>query len=769
MKRNEPTCFISYCHEGVDRDIVDYLVFLIRTAMRQKVHVLYDSELRPSENLQKFMDCTLDVDLAVLLLTPQYKKRVSWREGGVYREYKQITDRYWSEREKKSNQNAQSTHSFGLLPVVLSGSISESVPETMSDLYCVNLSGFSVATDNADNFVVSDYIKKKFSREIQKITDHLVTISNRKSQSFQVEREHLYDALFVETKTTEELLTKCEDFFQQVFVSTTAYSYVHNQTSYFLIGRKGSGKSTLARALNMIEPDRYNGCIALSADDVNLGTAFEMLRTDTRSDISTVLPPLLFFEITWQGFLILCIVELLVLLDSEDKITPTQRSFMKPLEQFLVDFRHNHEKSDLKTAFFTFATARLQEYLDHCIDTARPEEKSSFYADLAVSFNVDSYFEFFLGKEVVISLQHIVSKCKKRVLVTLDDFDTIFDIFRRAATSDDDKIRRVDFETDWLRSLLLLVLGIKDGRPQQAPYFKTLDFCITIPKDRYQQIERSERDGYRYGRRTSIIEWSGIDLCDVLYYRLRKIYGDRSKGKQLSHERLGSLVSEVFPSLPEYLSFTFNEKNIRVPLFSYILRHTFWRPRDILIYYAEIFATATIVSKNGYDVTASVIRRIVSEITYQIIKTEFLDEYETTVSNIRQIVNSFMEYPQVFSFEKLQNAIDDMPFLFNEHGGVCNVMIEKIEFLYDIGFLGVVIPPKLRQTLNINTQDCFFFNEGTSPFRTAKKRSFRDVQFAIHPIFSENLQLTYEKNEFLLNFNWDYLYENHLIKTAKRV
>ena len=769
MKQRDPICFISYCHEDVDRNLIDYLVFLIRMAVRKRVLVLYDSELRPAANLEKFMNRIFDVDLAVLLLTPQYKKRVSLRKGGVYKEYKQITDRYRSDQEERSKQKVPSTCSFELLPVVLSGSVPDSVPDTISDLYCVSLSGFSVAKDKGGEFVVSDYIKTKFSREIKKITDHLVTIANMKTLSFKAERDRHYDALFVETKTTEALLKQCPDFFEKVFVTTTAYSNVHSQKSYFLIGRKGSGKSTLTTALNMIHPERYNGCIALRANDVNLGLAFEVLKKETRSDISNILPSFSFFEFTWQGFLALCIVELLGTLESEEKITAVQQGSMEPLRLFLADFRRVHASADLKAAFFTYATSRLQEYLEACIAEARPDEDSKFFADIEVAFNVDDYFRFLLGAEVVLSLKHIISNCQKRVLVTLDDFDTIFDKFRREATSDKDTALRVGFETDWLRSLLLVVLSTKDGCRPQNPYFETLDFCITIPKDRFQQIERTERDGYRYGPRTSNIDWSGIELSDVLYHRLQKIHADRSAVKKLSHERLASLLSENFSMLPEYLSFSFHNKSVRIPLFCYVLRHTFWRPRDILLYYANIFAAAFSVSESGNDVTDSVIRRIVSETTYQIIRTEFLDEYETTISNILNIVNRFMEYPQVFSFDLLKKAIAGITFVFTEQGGKCCDLVEKMEFLYDIGFLGVVIGSDLQCTLNIGMPDCFFFNEGISPFKAAKKRDFRDVQFAVHPIFSENLQLSYDKNDFLLNFDWEYLYDNHTIKTAVRV
>ncbi len=764
MKNKDPLCFISYCHADIERVLVEYIIFTIRQSMKSNITILYDSDLAPGANLSKFMEKTLDVDVAILLLTPLYKQKVDKRDGGVYKEYTQISNRYWQEQENKCDSEiAFPSHDFSLVPVIISGNVSDSVPETIRDLYCVNLSGFTVSYDKEGNYVVTDFIKTKYNKEIQRIIDCLVATASLKSKAFEVEREKLYDTLFVNTKTNEQILQRCPDFFKSVFVSNAAFRNIQAERSYFLIGRKGSGKSTLATAIKITEKDRYNGVVAIRADDINLNISYTTIRASIQADIQSILPDFSFYTYVWKGFLCLCIIELLEQLDKTDNITNIQKKHMTAIKHFIDLFRRNHTSGDLKPVFFTYSVQKLQDYFEKCIRQAR---ESQFWADLSIAFNERESLLYLLGEDVIGALTDIVSNCKKRVLLTLDDFDTIFDTFRRKAITNEDAQLRATFEMEWLRSLLLLILDLKDSRLSKHPLFRTLDFCVTIPKDRYLEIERTERDAYRYSPRTSSIDWSGIELCEVLFKRLQKIggYEDSIPGK--IHEKLRYILKIEYPSLPEEIKFNFDDQEIRIPLFCYILRHTFWRPRDILTYYTDILAAATSVQRCDYTLTDAVIRRIVSETTYKIIKTEFLDEYKTSISNIRQIVNCFMKKSQVLTYDDIQNCLKDMPIILNISTQPITTFQDKVDFLYDIGFLGVIVSKEIRESLNLGTDEAFYFNEGRTPIRTACKCDFRDVKFAIHPIFSENLQLIHRNNTFLHQYTWQYLYDNHIIKTS---
>lgn len=45
-----------------------------------------------------------------------------------------------------------------------------------------------------------------------------------------------------------------------------------------------------------------------------------------------------------------------------------------------------------------------------------------------------------------------------------------------------------------------------------------LDFCIVLPKDRYDQIIRDDRDSFK--KRFCSLSWDGYELLDLLVRRL---------------------------------------------------------------------------------------------------------------------------------------------------------------------------------------------------------------------------------------------------------
>ena len=209
MKKN-PQCFISYCHEDIDRTLVDYLILVIQSVTGGRISFFYDDNLSAGENLHKFMAKTLEVDVALLLLTPSYKRKVDRHEGGAYREFQTIMERYWTLEEKLKKEGraegAQGAEHFAVIPVVLSGSIEDSLPKIIDHLLCANLVGLAVSRDDAGQIIIPDFLKQRFSKELSRITDQIVAIYNLRTTAFLDSKKALWDTLFVNRKTTKELL-----------------------------------------------------------------------------------------------------------------------------------------------------------------------------------------------------------------------------------------------------------------------------------------------------------------------------------------------------------------------------------------------------------------------------------------------------------------------------------------------------------------------------------------------------------------------------------
>ena len=89
----------------------------------------------------------------------------------------------------------------------------------------------------------------------------------------------------------------------------------------------------------------------------------------------------------------------------------------------------------------------------------------------------------------------------------------------------------------------------------------------------------------------------------------------------------------------------------------------------------------------------------------------------------------------------------------------------KIELLYDIGALGVVLDRKTAKKLQ-SFRHAFSFNEGQLLTNKLGREDYSNFQFALHPTFCESLHLDTSKNqELVLPIDWDYLYENERLSS----
>ncbi|MEJ0088762.1 MAG: hypothetical protein WDM80_03270 [Limisphaerales bacterium] len=479
-----------------------------------------------------------------------------------------------------------------------------------------------------------------------------------------------------------------------------------------------------------------------------------------------VLKPLDYFQLGWLGFFTLCLANLILQLEKRGVLSKPQATRTEPISAlFSKHFAADTTPDGIQNAMFTYATQRVGEFFEKIISESTSQGQfSSLLSQVISKFTAEAYLHFLLGREAFSVLQEIVELCERKVLLTLDDFDTVFDAFRKRATDDADRRNRARIEVDWLRSLLILVNDIKTRKISVHHCFRTIDFCLTIPQDRFVEIEHSDRDGYRYHQATANILWTGIELCELLILRLQKMT-DYTCKKTTTKERFEEILEEKWPELPTEISFSFNGFPIRISLFNYILRHTFWRPRDVLLYFGSLLAAALNIRDKGEKIDSEVVRRIISETTRRIIGTEFLREYETAIYSLEHVIKAFTSSPQAMTYEDLHTIIGKISFGVTAEDEEKVDMDRKIELLYEIGFLGVQFDSKLRETLNLGSE-CFYFNEGRTPLKAIKQSNYKSGKFVVHPIFAEHLLLDYSKNSFLLNFSWEYISRTHSIIVA---
>jgi hypothetical protein len=405
-------------------------------------------------------------------------------------------------------------------------------------------------------------------------------------------------------------------------------------------------------------------------------------------------------------------------------------------------------------------------FVNDCITGAR-SQASFFLTDIGVRFSRERYLGFVFGVELLDRFRKVMETFNRRFLVTLDGFDTAFDSFRlvgvRAGNADVLR-RRTHFEIDWLRSLLSLAIQAKRS---QDYLYNMLDFCIAAPKDRFMEVRRIERDSYRHWHRWCSLTWSGIELGILLRKRLEVLAEYQTDRNSSPRQRLEEILRhKIFTNIPIDISFEYNGKNYSMPLFMYVLRHTFWRPREVLLYYAGILALAEDMKRWRYDITTDALRKCVKATTTTIIESEFLNEFQSTIVNIREIVLAFRKQKIILQYDSLRQILSTLNFRFTSGSLEEITLTEKIEFLYEIGFLGVRANKELMERFGLKLEDAFCFNEGNSMFLAAHEDDFVKWTFVVHPIFSEYLRLDTQGQDLILRFTWDYLHLGDALLSA---
>jgi energy-coupling factor transporter ATP-binding protein EcfA2 len=710
-----------------------------------------------------------------LLLTPEYKRRAEGAAGGVFKEFEIIRNRYNDPDDD-----------FLVLCVLFEGSQSNSIPAVfLDDIYRDFTSCQPRLNEVTKKYYMLDKFREEYIPKFMEIARAIETkISVRSSQDNET-YERLLESLFAQTKITRKWIKLHPEFINHLFVSTRSYDRIKSQDAVFLIGRKGSGKSTVANTLPELEHERYKTCIPILADHINLLSAFEFINYDKliasfhsirdysggqASEYIKLNPVQFLFKYAWLGLLYICLAKELTVLGKEGGFNAEQLLYKDSLEKEFSEFTFSQSKNVEASRYFTLSSVSFLEFWDEQVSEALKLDRfSDVIRYLDSNVNEENYLEHLLPGSLLSVIRTIVRLCDRYALVTLDDFDSAFSIFRESLRSSSNNVASQEesksLESSWVQSLMMLILELKGYRKGwRDAVFDKLDFCITIPRDSYTQVVNTDRDAYLDIECTADLDWTGVYLAQMLSRRLCYINSEDVNEREDVFFEINRVLRAFVKKLPLTLTFAFNKERVTIDLFCYVLRHTFWRPRDILTYYAALL-TAAQSCPDQDELTVDQVRRIVGAKTKNIINTEFLIEFAGVISNLQKIINEFRKSNQVLTYSELFEKLTRIDFNVVPQGLVTEFH-DKLRILYEIGFLGVDLPQEVAEAEGLNTTQCFYFNEGSSILATMELYSFDDCNFIIHPIFVEYLHINHKENTFILNWTVDYLRDNHVVRVS---
>lgn len=407
---------------------------------------------------------------------------------------------------------------------------------------------------------------------------------------------------------------------------------------------------------------------------------------------------------------------------------------------------------------YTYSFKCVADSLNEAIREAKPG--SEFLSEVLRSMSKQAILLKFIGDDAIRALAAVTKLCTKRILITLDGFDRAFQDFRGTGYLPEQEEReRRTFELAWLRGLLHFAVDVREERSRD-PIYGLVDLCFTVPRDRFHEILCFERDSYRYDDKYSDLDWSGIELCIMLRKRIELIGSVRVKNLiadthgVTQSELLDEALRRVFPEVPSHVKIEINGASFERHLFLYVLRHSFWRPRDVLIYYSRIIELCRDVARRSGDVDSASLRLSVSMTTSAIINSEFINEYSQFVHNLPEILAAFTRASSVLSFEQISLRLSSVHFEVRQESNPFESVEDKVEFLYEVGFIGVRLTEDQRRRAEARCRDVFYFTEGSSVFRP-DGGNYKDFTYLIHPIFTEFLQLVVEGTELVLDPTWE--------------
>lgn len=776
MTNERPTCFISYCREGVDRDSLDHLVLALRQASAQRVDFLIDEDLTTGAPLVPFMERLRTVDGVVIILTPEYKLRVEDRKGGVYKEFSEIIRRY-QELETEANRKASETTSgldsrkyptvrspFCLKPLIFSGTYERSCPRDISQNVCTAFTSYRAFRDERGKLHVTSQTENQYKRLIKKIAGEIVAHHAEDTDEVRRSFDDFHAAFLQNTKHEHGRGNPVFDSaIEKVFVKTFVYRKVKSQTAYLLVGRKGSGKSTIVDYLAREADQKYGDAIEINVNKFRLEYLYSVASSrQALSEMTSVVQPTVFFEVVWELFIYICCIDVVIAESVSKRSLRNSWPEIGQLEELWTEITGvpvGSTRLDY-VAGFVWCYTKIHDGVRDAIQDARTGDSAKFAYDIATHTEPDYLLREAITAGAFHALEAAVQKRSSKFLVSFDGFDTALEEFRVRTQRDisdlEEQQRRTNYELNWLKGFTHIAIEMKSSA-RRSFLSHWIDFCATIPKDRFMEIRDDERDAYVYIGKFHEIRWSAIELAILLAKRLEAHFPGSHRGGGAPQDRLKNILQARFPYIPLETTTYVSDSPYVLPLFIDVLRHTFWRPREILIYFAKIIAVLKDIKKKNIELTYFAVSKCISDTTRSIIKTEFFSEFQRHCTNLKVIIEKFRGSKQILSREQIEKILGGVPFQFVDREEM--KLPTNLKFLYEIGFLGLEADESFALRMKLLNRDVFWFNAGDDPFDVAAGENFANCRFVIHPIFCEYLDLDVSSQRMTLWFDWEYLHQ----------
>lgn len=791
-------CYISYCNEKIDKVALEYFIKLLKDKRQfPEINVNFDLEDPSIKNWSTYIEKIKKSHIVIIFCSPMYKEKVINHSDGVYKEYLKISEKYNTSIQEaeiliSDNQDkfsAADICNFDLIPIILQGTKDTSIPNLIDEnnIKYHDFSYYSLSQIKEKGRLrtqISKLQKNNFNQELRKIKARIESVKRYYNGEFidnylEQWNKLRIDELFKQTKAnfnSDE--NTSSNFHNSLFVKTYSFRQASTQAKYIFIGRKGSGKSALLQVASKKLKKRFSLIIPIERTNMDIIELHNIFNDEIISDSNYLAKRVQIFSYSWRLFVRILIIEKIIedYLVSKKEGSQKYQLYSSKIENVLIkrieiivnsDYENyflSHPDFSKRNHLFVYAFSNVLNYLKKCIQEARPQQEY-FFSDIECHFNYDEILYFVLSKEANILVESIINYSRKNVLVTFDDADSYFGMKYKEIT---EKENIHKFEIDFLYGLVTFANDVKQIKKGDSLAHK-FDFIIAVSSDHLFEILNFERDSYRLEEYYSVISWTGIELALMLRKRLCVAFDHviSKSHKSTVKDTLFDVLNNKLRFLPQSIKFSLDDGvKYEMHIFLYVLRFTFWRPRDILRYFAKLLVYAHDQYGGKSKLDYETVRLIIRKSTLDVIESEFINEYDGYIDNIKEIIHCFDGCDQIFEFDELENRMKDMPIILSLDHSKIHSSIKKIKHLYQIGFIGIYANTEIQLAHNLKSDTAFIFNEGADIINSLTETNTNNYTYTIHPIFQSYLHLKMDKSKLLFNYTWEYLKEMEEIMTS---
>jgi len=680
-------------------------------------------------------------------------------ERGVYREYGYI--------KILLNENPSAIY-----PILFRGDKESSIPTEFDRIGYFNFSKCLYTIKNKEKIIIERENKPFFTKLIGEIINK-ATIQYKNKDIYFDDKDDKYNKLLFNTKADGSLPKQC-------MIKIDAYDEIFNQRVYFIVGRKGSGKSTLLEIFERFDPDRFNKkyktLAPINAEYINMEAIYELIHCNKADRVE--IPIVKLTSLFWEVFITLQSIYIVSIEEENFKIKiddPRQKIFhdvskllRKKLSVLILDQESTQE------SISSLAIEIINDYINNKIFKLIGDE-SKVISSFQTNLNVNNIIEDFLGNDLYKKYVTAISQCTKKVLISLDGFDTKSEDFRRIAqymdNSNPEKESRMEFEALFFRSLMEVTTNFKSShfRNSMDTLCKFMDFCIVLPQDRLDQIKGIDRDSAK--KKYSSLYWDAYDLLKMLVLRLEMFYEIEPDKQSNYKQRFENILKLKLPKIPLEIEMIVDGNKQKFDLFNYMLRLSFWRPREILLHFARLLSLS---DKSEFDnyINVETIKQSLTAKAKEIIQEEFIKEYQHVFRNLSKVLHSFDTWDLIshtgLFCEKLSAIKFDASFAYD-----CTLIKNKLLVLYQLGVIGLYYESDVAREKGLGHHICFFVNEGLDPIQNIiDKENYNSTRAKIifNPILGKflSLHINVANGELIGDYDMNYIEQNHLRKAVIR-